>query len=59
MRSNETMQEADVLAYLNGRVARYKIPKKVVFVDAIPRTTSGKVAKAELRIRLQSGVPLA
>lgn len=37
---------------LTGRLAPYKIPKKVVFVEALPRTGSGKVAKTELKRRL-------
>jgi len=32
-------------------VARYKLPKDVVIVDALPRTASGKVIKTELRER--------
>ncbi|MEV6801158.1 long-chain fatty acid--CoA ligase [Micromonospora rifamycinica] len=40
-----------VRAYLDGRIARYKLPKNVVIVDELPRTASGKVRKAELRAR--------
>ena len=44
---------ADELAeYLAGRIAKYKVPKKFVFVDALPRTPYGKVLKEELRRRL-------
>ena len=38
-------------AHLDGRIARYKLPKNVVIVDELPRTASGKVRKAELRAR--------
>jgi len=41
--------EADVVAFCDGRLARFKIPKQIVFVDELPRTVSGKVRKAELR----------
>lgn len=37
--------------HLNGRIARYKIPKNVVVVDELPRTASGKVKKLDLRER--------
>jgi fatty-acyl-CoA synthase len=37
--------------HLNGRIARYKIPKNVVVVDELPRTASGKVRKLDLRQR--------
>ncbi len=42
---------AAVRAHLDGQVARYKLPKDVVIVDALPRTASGKVQKEELRLR--------
>ncbi|GAB3618418.1 long-chain fatty acid--CoA ligase [Okibacterium endophyticum] len=37
--------------FLDGKLARYKIPKNVVIVDEFPRTGSGKVRKADLRAR--------
>ena len=37
-----------VRAHLEGRLARYKMPKHVVVVDELPRTASGKVRKADL-----------
>jgi fatty-acyl-CoA synthase len=36
-------------AFCDGKLARYKIPKKISFVDAIPRTLTGKILKKELR----------
>jgi O-succinylbenzoate-CoA ligase len=41
--------EAQILAFLDGRLARYKIPKSVRFTDALPRTASGKILKKALR----------
>jgi fatty-acyl-CoA synthase len=41
--------EQELISFLDGRLARYKIPKSVVFVDDFPRTGSGKVQKARLR----------
>lgn len=38
-----------VLALLEGRVARYKHPKRVVFVDTLPKTALGKVRKDDVR----------
>jgi long-chain acyl-CoA synthetase len=40
---------ADILAYLNGRIARYKIPKSIDFLDALPRDPNGKLYKRRLR----------
>jgi fatty-acyl-CoA synthase len=42
----------ELAAALKSRLAAYKIPKKVVFVDALPKTGSGKVAKNELKLRV-------
>jgi fatty-acyl-CoA synthase len=39
----------DVLAHLDGRLARYKIPKSVVFATSLPRSGAGKVLKRPLR----------
>ncbi|WP_431712111.1 o-succinylbenzoate--CoA ligase [Glutamicibacter uratoxydans] len=38
-----------LINHLNGRLARYKIPRTAVFTDSLPRTASGKIRKAELR----------
>ena len=43
------LTEEQVRAHLDGRLARYKIPKSVVFVDEMPRTASGKIRKTDLR----------
>jgi len=40
-----------VRGYLDGKIARYKIPKNVIVIDELPRTASGKVRKADLRAR--------
>jgi acyl-CoA synthetase (AMP-forming)/AMP-acid ligase II len=39
----------DVLAFCRERLANYKVPRRVEFVDALPRNLAGKVLKAELR----------
>ncbi|MFL6232757.1 MAG: class I adenylate-forming enzyme family protein [Thermoanaerobaculia bacterium] len=41
----------DLAAFLEGRLARYKVPRDFVFLDALPRTPYGKVVKGELRDR--------
>ncbi|MGO4857894.1 acyl-CoA synthetase [Arthrobacter sp. 2MCAF14] len=51
VREGFNVTEDDVRAHLDGRVARYKIPKSVVIVDELPRTASGKIRKAALRER--------
>ncbi|GAA3444592.1 acyl-CoA synthetase [Planomonospora venezuelensis] len=39
----------DLLGFLRGRLAAYKIPKSVVWADALPRNPSGKILKPEVR----------
>jgi fatty-acyl-CoA synthase len=43
---------ADLTDFLTTRLTRYKIPRKFIFVDALPRTPYGKVLKEELRKQL-------
>jgi malonyl-CoA/methylmalonyl-CoA synthetase len=44
-----SLSEATVLAALRLRLAGFKLPKKVIFLDDLPRNTMGKVQKALLR----------
>lgn len=44
-----TIDEAAVMAGLKERLARFKQPKRVIFVDELPRNTMGKVQKNVLR----------
>lgn len=48
-REGAAIDPDEVLASLAGRLAKYKIPKSVVVVDALPRTASGKLLKARVR----------
>ncbi len=41
--------EADVIAAVRERLARYKVPRRILFVDELPRNTMGKVQKNLLR----------
>ncbi|XXJ18371.1 AMP-binding protein [Desulfovibrio caledoniensis] len=43
------IEAEDVIDYCRGKIARYKIPKYVTFVDAYPMTASGKIQKYKLR----------
>src|ERR1700733_79279 len=46
--------EADVIAAVRVRLARYKVPRRVLFVDELPRNTMGKVQKSLLRTAYSS-----
>jgi len=52
--ANEGTKSADVLLPLEGQLARYKHPKKVVFVEALPRNAMGKVVAANVRDMITS-----
>ena len=49
MKSRPALDEAEVLAHCNAHMAAFKAPKRVVFVDALPKNPSGKLLKRELR----------
>ena len=46
---NAAVNEASVMAALDGRLAKFKMPKRVIFVDELPRNAMGKVQKNILR----------
>jgi fatty-acyl-CoA synthase len=48
-RDPESFDTADLLAFCNGKLARYKIPKHARVVEELPRNAGGKVLKRELR----------
>lgn len=49
VRRGDSPTETDVLAWCEERLANFKRPRSVVFVDALPRNLSGKVLKNHLR----------
>lgn len=52
LREGESLTEEQLRSFLDGRLARYKIPKSLVVVADMPRTASGKIRKMELRKQL-------
>jgi fatty-acyl-CoA synthase len=51
LREGQSVDEPSLQAWIGERVAKWQIPDRVVFVDAIPRTGVGKFLKRELRER--------
>jgi fatty-acyl-CoA synthase len=45
----QTLTAEEVIGHVTSRLAKYKTPKRVFFVDEFSRTASGKIRKAELR----------
>jgi fatty-acyl-CoA synthase len=48
-KQGEELTEEEILQWCQGRIGKFKIPKKVVFTDSIPRTPTGKILKRVLR----------
>ena len=52
----EASAEADdLIGFARERIAAYKCPKSVDFIDALPRNPSGKILKRELRAPYWAG----
>ncbi|MFH8986108.1 fatty acyl-CoA synthetase [Streptomyces varsoviensis] len=47
--------EAELIAHVRERLTHFKAPKRVLFVDDLPRNASGKILKRQLRDRFASG----
>ena len=50
-----SVEAAELIAFARTRIAGYKVPKSVGFVDTLPRNASGKVLKKELRAPYWAG----
>ncbi|MFN7026091.1 MAG: acyl-CoA synthetase, partial [Pseudorhizobium sp.] len=51
--ANAQVTEREVLEFLEGKMARYKLPKQVVFWDALPKSAYGKITKKMIHEELQ------
>ena len=47
--------EQEIIAFVKSKIASYKAPKTVRFVDNLPRSEAGKLMKSELRARYATG----
>ena len=52
--SGSGVTDESLLEYVQDKLARFKRPEKIVFVDALPRNDLGKVLKRELRSWLET-----
>jgi fatty-acyl-CoA synthase len=48
-KEGQELEEGDVIRHCLGKLAKFKVPQSVTFVDMLPRNATGKVLKRELR----------
>lgn len=51
LKAGQTATEDELLKFCEGKLARYKIPKRVILTDALPYSPYGKIEKTKLRER--------
>ena len=52
VREGVACSAADLLGHLEGRCARYRWPRRIVFWDALPKSGYGKITKKDVREQL-------
>lgn len=52
LREGHTLKPNDILNYCSESLAKFKIPKQIEFLSALPKSDSGKILKRELRATL-------
>jgi long-chain acyl-CoA synthetase len=55
LKKGKSPSEDDVINFCKERLARYKAPRSVEFVDTLPKNPQGKILKRELRDRYWQG----
>ena len=49
VKSDDSITADDIVSYCRGRLAGYKVPKQVVFLDELPKSAVGKILRRELK----------
>jgi len=55
LKPGEKATEEEIIRFCKDRIAHYKGPKSIDFMDSLPRTGSGKIHKKELRVKYWEG----
>ncbi len=55
LKAGQTATEAEIISFCRDNLAHYKCPKSVSFIDALPRTATGKIQKNLLRDKYWQG----
>jgi long-chain acyl-CoA synthetase len=46
---NAIVEETEIRNYLKGQIAKFKMPRRIIFIEEFPKTAIGKIKKTELR----------
>jgi long-chain acyl-CoA synthetase len=49
IKQGRVCSEADLIGFCKERIASYKAPKKIMFVDELPKSPAGKILKRKIR----------
>ncbi|MDL1911456.1 long-chain fatty acid--CoA ligase, partial [Chloroflexi bacterium CFX6] len=55
LKPGQTATEDELLNFMSERLAKYKVPRSVTFMDALPISAAGKILKRELREKFTKG----
>jgi acyl-CoA synthetase (AMP-forming)/AMP-acid ligase II len=58
LRPGESLSFEELIAFLEDKIATYKLPEFVRLLDALPHTPTGKVQKGPLRDIIRDGISL-
>ncbi len=53
LKKDRTLSETEILAALSGKIAHYKVPRRIFFVEDFPRNSGGKILKRILKKRVE------
>jgi len=54
LKQHASLSEEELLSRIAGKIAPFKLPRKVIFVDDFPRNVSGKILKKELKKQFEA-----
>jgi long-chain acyl-CoA synthetase len=54
LKEGRTVGEEELCAFVKELLAAYKYPRRIVFVDELPKTATGKILKREIRVPVES-----
>jgi acyl-CoA synthetase (AMP-forming)/AMP-acid ligase II len=49
LKKEENLTEDEIIKYCKGKIAKYKIPKSIIFLENLPKLGSGKISKKLLK----------